>query len=131
MKKKTREINIEEKKYVYVINQKYQQGVSEISLSISLKGLKNMTCTFNFCTWDDPISGSPLLVGVHLKNVLSGDTESFNLHYPRTVKRFILYGLGNGWNEKSRIEFNDGLEILSNMGYEVLWLKPGRDSCVN
>ncbi|MGY4760339.1 hypothetical protein ACVNS2_12210 [Paenibacillus caseinilyticus] len=131
MKKKTREINVEEKKYVYVINQKDHQGISEISLSISLKGLKNMACTFNFCTWDDPISGSPLLVGVRLKNLFTNDMESFNLHYPRTVKRFILYGLGNGWNGTSRIELNDGLGILSNMGYDVIWLMPGRNSGVN
>ncbi len=104
---------------------------AKFSLSISLKGLKSMTCTFNLCTWDDPISGSPLLVRVLLKNLFKGDMESFNLHYPRTVKRFILYGLGNGWNGTNRIEFKDGLGILSNMGYDVTWLMPGRNSGVN
>lgn len=125
MKKKTREINVDVRSYVYVINQKYYQGVCEITLSISLKGLKNMTCSFHFCTWDDPISGSPLLVGVPLKKGTSSDIESFNLHYPKIVKQFVLYGLGNGWNGANRIEFNDGLAILSNLGYDVLWLKPG------
>ncbi|WP_379140983.1 hypothetical protein [Paenibacillus sp. sgz500992] len=125
MKKSTREINVRDKKYVYVIKQKYHQGACQITLSISLKELKNITCSFHFCTWDDPISGSPLLVGVHLKKITSGDIEGFNLHYPGIVKQFVLYGLENGWNGSNRIEFNDGLEILSNMGYDVLWLKPG------
>ncbi|WP_145950294.1 hypothetical protein [Paenibacillus sp. Y412MC10] len=124
MKKKTRKINVGEKEYLYVINQKYHQGVSEVSLSISLKGLKNITCSFRFCTWDDPITGSPLFVGFPLKKMASGNIENFNLHYPRTVKHFILYGLENGWNGANRIEFNDGLEILSKLGYDVLPLKP-------
>lgn len=128
MKKKIREINIGEIEYVYVINQKYHQAVSEITLSIALKGLKNITCSFSFCTWDDPITGSPLLVGVPLKKIASGNIENFNLHYPKIVKQFVLYGLENGWNGANRIEFNDGLEILSKLGYDILQLKPGLPS---
>lgn len=124
MKKKTREINVGEKKYIYVINQKHLHDISEISLTISLKGLKNITCSFHFCTWDDPVSGSTLFVGVPLKKIASGNIEHFNLHYPRTDKQFILYALENGWNGANRIEFNDGLEILSKLGYDVLSLKP-------
>ncbi|NQX57954.1 hypothetical protein [Paenibacillus qinlingensis] len=123
MKKKTREINVGEKEYVYVINEKYHQGVSEISLSISLKGLKNIICSFRFCTWEDHM-GSPLCVGVPLKKIASGKFEIFNLHNPRTVKQFVMYGLENGWNGANRIEFNNGLEILSNLGYDVSPLKP-------
>ncbi|RXZ77637.1 hypothetical protein EBB07_30505 [Paenibacillaceae bacterium] len=123
MKKKTREINVGEYEYVYVINQKYHQGVSEVTLSISLKGRKNMTCSFRFCTWDDPIMGSPLLVGFPLKKLVSGTIEKFNLHSSRTVKHFVLYGLENGWNRTNRIEFNDGLVILRKLGYDVLPLK--------
>lgn len=125
MKKKTREIKVQDKNYVYVINQKYHQGVSKITLSVSLKGQKNVTCSFQFCTWDDPISGSPLLVGAHLKKTASDDIEDFNLNYPGVVKQFIVYSLENGWSGSNRIEFSDGLEILENMGYDVLWLKAG------
>ncbi|WP_240416779.1 hypothetical protein [Paenibacillus periandrae] len=124
MKKIIRKINVGEKEYVYVINKKYHQGVSEVSLSISLKKLKNMTCSFHFCTWDDPITGSPLLVGFPLKKTATGNIEKFNLYYPRIVKYFILYGLENGWNGANRIVFNDGLEILSKLEYDVLPLKP-------
>ncbi|WP_199615315.1 hypothetical protein [Paenibacillus alkalitolerans] len=124
MKKKTRNIIVGDKEYVYVINQKYNQHVSYISLSISLKGLKNITCSFHFCTWDDPVTGSPLLVGVPLKNIATRNIENFNLHYPRTVRQFVVYGLENGWNGVNRIEFNDGLQIISKLGYDVSWLKP-------
>ncbi|MDY7992390.1 hypothetical protein UY286_15445 [Paenibacillus polymyxa] len=50
MKKKTRKIIVGEKEYLYVINQKYNQHLSNISLKISLKSLKNLTCTFLFYT---------------------------------------------------------------------------------
>jgi hypothetical protein len=59
MKKKTRIINVGDKEYVYVINNIYNQGVSNICLSISLQGMKNQACSFHFCTWEDPITGSP------------------------------------------------------------------------
>ncbi|MFF2484611.1 hypothetical protein [Paenibacillus sp. NPDC058071] len=124
MKKKIRTINVGEKKYVFMINNKYNHGANEVSLSVSVKELKNKTCSFHFHTWDDPITGSPLLVGFHLKKKATGNIENFNLHYPRIVKHFILYGLENGWNGANRIVFNDGLEILSELGYDVLPLKP-------
>ncbi|GGG59375.1 hypothetical protein [Paenibacillus radicis (ex Gao et al. 2016)] len=124
MKKKIRKINVGEQQYVFVINHKYNQGVSEVSLSISLKKLKNKTCSFYFFTWDDSIIGSPLLVGFPLKEITTGNIVNFNLHYPRIVKQFILYGLGTGWNGATRIVFNNGLEILSELGYDIAPLKP-------
>ncbi|MFW5438674.1 hypothetical protein [Paenibacillus apiarius] len=68
MKKKTREIVVCGKEFSYVINQKYNHNSSNISLKISQRGFKKFTCTFLFCTWEDPVTGSPLLVGVALKN---------------------------------------------------------------
>ncbi|NOU70292.1 hypothetical protein GC098_02370 [Paenibacillus sp. LMG 31458] len=124
MKKKTRRIIVGEKEYLYLIKQEYRQNSSNISLKIFLKGLKNLTCTFLFCTWDDPITGSPLLVGVDLKNKETNNTENYNLHYPRTIRDFILYGLENGWTGENIIEFQDGLYIISEMGYDISWLKP-------
>lgn len=124
MKKKTRKIIVGEKEYSYVINQNYKQNLSYISLKISLRGFKNLTCTFLFCTWDDSNTGSPLLVGVALKNKETNNIENYNLHYPRIIRVFILYGLENGWTGENIIEFQDGLEIISKMGYDVSWLKP-------
>ncbi len=105
MKKKTRKIIVGEKEYLYVINQEYKQNLSNISLKISLMGLKNLTCTFLFCTWDDSISGSPLLVGVALKNKETNNIENYNLHYPRNIRDFILFGLGKwlDWRKHYRI----------------------------
>ncbi|MNO14428.1 hypothetical protein D3C76_40710 [compost metagenome] len=116
---------IGEKEYFYVINQEYKQNSSYISLKVSLKGFKNSSCTFLICTWDDPIMGSPLLVGVDLKNKQTNITERYNLHYPRTIRSFILYGLENGWTGENNIVFQDGLYIISVMGYDVSWLKSG------
>ncbi|AJS59308.1 hypothetical protein [Paenibacillus sp. IHBB 10380] len=61
MKKKTRKIIVGEKEYIYVLNQKYNEKSSNITLKVSIKGLKKLTLTFFFCTWDDPNTGSPLL----------------------------------------------------------------------
>ncbi|KAF6630604.1 hypothetical protein H6F38_14350 [Paenibacillus sp. EKM208P] len=123
MKKKTRKIYIGEKEYLYVINQKYHNGINEITLSISLKELKNTIISFHFCTYDDSIVGSPLLVGAPLKEIVTGNIENLNLHHPRVVRLFVLYGLENGWNELSRMEF-DGLKALYELGYDSSWLKP-------
>ncbi|BFH61855.1 hypothetical protein PAJ34TS1_24470 [Paenibacillus azoreducens] len=76
-----------------------------------------------FCTWDDPIAGSPLLTGVHLKNKETNDVVNYNLHYPKTIRNFILYGLNNGWTGHNIIEFQDGLEIMSKIGYDVSRIK--------
>ncbi|SMF87797.1 hypothetical protein SAMN05661091_3929 [Paenibacillus uliginis N3/975] len=124
MKKKTRNMIIDEKEYVYVLNQKYNEKRSHITLKVSLKDKKNLTLTFLFCTWDDPITGSPLLIGVDLKNKKTNKVETFNLHHPKTIKKFILYGLRNGWTGENIIEFQNGLEILSEMGYDIAWLTP-------
>lgn len=56
MKKKTREIIVNGKKYLYVINQKYYQEKSETILKITLENTKNVTCTFCFVTWEDTIT---------------------------------------------------------------------------
>lgn len=107
-----------------MLNQKYNEKSSNITLKASIKGLKNVTLTFFFCTWDDPISGCPLLVGVVLKNKETNIVENFNLHHPKTIKNFILYGLRNGWTGENLIEFKDGLDIISEWGYNVAWLRP-------
>ncbi|UNK20300.1 hypothetical protein MNQ98_09925 [Paenibacillus sp. N3/727] len=78
MKKKTRRMIIDKKEYVYVLNQKYNEKRSHIMLKVSLKDKKNLTLTFFFSTWDDPVTGSPLLVGVDLKNNETNIVETFN-----------------------------------------------------
>ncbi|MEK8133084.1 hypothetical protein WMW72_34985 [Paenibacillus filicis] len=124
MKKKTRKIIVNEKEYLYLINSRYHQHISRITLKISLKGAKSLTCTYLFDTWDDPITGSPLLVGVSLKNLETNNIENFNLHYPKTIREFVLYSLKNGWSGENVIEFKNGLEIISEMGYDISALKP-------
>ncbi|MHA2855490.1 hypothetical protein ACXZ7E_15950 [Paenibacillus lautus] len=123
MKKKTREIIVNGKKYLYVINQKYYQEKSEIILKITLENTKNITCTFRFVTWEDAITGSPLLMGISLKKRDVEEIEIFNLYHPRQIMKFINNAIDNGWNGESVVEF-DGLDIMSQLGFEVLWLKP-------
>ncbi|QMV40067.1 hypothetical protein [Cohnella cholangitidis] len=123
MKKKTREISIDGKKYTYVINQKYIQNKSHITLKISLKDLRNSACIYRFITWEDAIAGSPLIVGVAIRKRDTDGIVNFNLHHPKQIYRFIVFALDNGWNGESVMEF-DGLDIMSKLGFEVLWLKP-------
>ncbi|AZK45177.1 hypothetical protein [Paenibacillus lentus] len=126
MKKKTREIFINGRKYSYVINIKYIQHKSQITLRISVEGSRNNTCTYRFVTWDDAIAGCPLLVGVTIKIKETNEITKFNLHHPKQISRFILFALDNGWNGESTMEYHDGLEIMSRMGFDVEWLRPGR-----
>lgn len=125
MKRKKRKINVGGLEYVYVINNEYKQHTSNISLKVSLRDSKNLTCTFLICTWDDLIQGSPLLVGVDLNNKKTNITEKYILHHPRAVRDFIVYGLENGWKGGNVIVFQDGLHIISELGYDVSWLRPG------
>ncbi|CAH1194270.1 hypothetical protein PAECIP111892_01525 [Paenibacillus auburnensis] len=124
MKRKTRKISVGGTEYIYVINHAYKKHTSNISLKVSLRDSRNLTCTFQFCTWDDLILGSPILVGVDLNNKQINITEKYNLHHPRTVRDFIVYGLENGWTGDNVIVFQDGLDIISELGYDVLWLRP-------
>lgn len=123
MRKKTRVIKICEKEYTYVINQKYSQQKSIISIKIALKDFKKYTCTFKFCTWDNPIAGNPLLTGAALKNRERNHIENVNLHRPKWIKELTQYALDYGWTGENCIEFPDGLDILDRMGYDVDWLR--------
>lgn len=110
----------------YVLQQKYNENQSHITLKISLPCNRNAALTFRFCTWDDPIVGSPLYTGVDLLNRESRRVERMNLHHPATIEQFISYGVRKGWTGDTAIEFQNGLNIMAEMGYDVAWLRPGR-----
>lgn len=122
MKKKTREIIVREKEYVYVLTSKYSNGESLVRLNISSKEDKQFTCTFIFSTWDHPIAGSPLLTGVDLRNKKTNNTERFNLHHPKRTKELIIYALDHGWTGETSIEYPNGLDILDQMGFDTEFL---------
>ncbi|MBD3918950.1 hypothetical protein H8B09_09315 [Paenibacillus sp. PR3] len=92
-------------------------------MNISPKELKNNICSFLFDTWDDPIAGSPLFVGISLNELGSGHLDTINLQHPRLVRQFIMYALDHGWTGAQRITFPDGLEVIQRLGYDVSLLK--------
>jgi len=122
MKKKTREIIVREKDYVYSLTSKYSNGESLVRLKISLKESKRLACTFKFSTWDHPIVGSPLLTGVDLRNKKTNNTERFNLHHPKRINELIKYALDHGWTGETSIEYPNGLDILDQMGFDTEFL---------
>lgn len=118
---KLRKIIVEDEVYLYVMkgNIDFSSQVSTLSLKIFLSDYKQTPLFVNFVTWDDPIIGHPLNFGFPLFKSLTGEKEVVNLNRPKYVRACILFGLEKGWNGKNKLEPLDGLEILSNLGYDV------------
>ncbi|WP_054941294.1 hypothetical protein [Paenibacillus ihuae] len=49
----------------------------------------------------------------------------------RAVRDFIVYGLENGWTGDNVIVFQDGLDILGELGYDVSWLRPDKGQAID
>jgi hypothetical protein len=64
-----------------------------------------------------------LLVGVSLQHAALGSAQAFNLHAPHIVRQFVLFALDNGWTGEQALMFDDGLEVLHELGYDVSGLK--------
>jgi hypothetical protein len=124
MKKKIRDIIVSGKEYSYVLNRRYTKKSCNISIKISQKENKKHTCTFFINTIDDPITGSPLLVGVALRNDETNQVEKYNLHHPKVIREFIMYGTEHGWTGENIMEFRDGLDVISKKGLDIEWLRP-------
>jgi hypothetical protein len=82
-----------------------------------------------FLTWDDPIAGNPLYSGFPLKHQ---DDKSVvvNLNIPKFAVELIRYGISHGWNPEENdrgVRFSDGLQVLTNLGFDVSVITPYRE----
>jgi hypothetical protein len=67
---------------------------------------------------------APLQSGIPLFNSKTNESVPVNLNEPKYIREFILFGLKNGWTGINNLPTQDGLQYLTEMGFEVGHLPP-------
>lgn len=75
-------------------------------------------------TVNDYVMGQPLKSGVKLFNKIKNTEEVVNLNEPKYIKELIVLGLKDGWSETNLIIIKNGLNYLSELGFQTDQLKP-------
>ena len=121
MKNKLRKIIINERVYLYSINDRYhsERYANTLTVKIYLSGQKQTPLVIEFATIDDPIMGQPLKTGVKLVNKITKATDTVNLNEPKYIRELILMGQQKGWSGRNKMEKQNGLEYLDILGYET------------
>ncbi|CAM4006720.1 phosphotransferase family protein [Saccharibacillus endophyticus] len=120
----TRKITVQDQEYRYALRNRYENGKNFVSLKIFEARRRDGGCEFRFRTWDDPVSGSPLMVGVDLTRKTDEGVERWNMHHPARVRDLLLYALEQGWNGRHAQIFSDGVAVLNRLGWEADCLRP-------
>ncbi|HWK07809.1 MAG TPA: hypothetical protein VNS58_29460 [Puia sp.] len=126
MKNKLRSIKIDISEYLYTVTNKYHSGpkTNMLTIKIYLSGQKKTPLILDFLTLDDFHIGQPLNSGVILTNTKTNTTTTVNINEPKYIREFILKGLKNGWTGSNNLGVQNGLEYLTDLGFEVSNLKP-------
>lgn len=123
MKKKLRQINVDNKVYLYSVRKRYnfESNTYHLKVKIFLNGRKNTPLIINF---DDNLLGQLLNVGVLLLHKQTHEIVKINLNEPQYIKDLILLGQQKGWTGENNLGVQDGCEYLVNLGYELKVIKP-------
>jgi hypothetical protein len=126
MKIDLRRIMIDHAEYLYYINTQYNKAAETnlLTLRIFLNGQKQTPLIIEFLTLDDHIMGQPLNVGITLINKKDDLPVKVNINEPKWIRELILLGLKNGWTGTNKIEKQDGLKYLTDLGFDVTNLLP-------
>jgi len=128
MKNKLRKITIEDLVYLYSVTDKYHLGTETNTLTVKvfLDGLKQTPLIIEFLTIDHYYMGQILKSGVKLTNIIKNTDDNVNINEPKYIKELILQGRKNGWTGTNKIEKQDGLKYLKELGYETDILLPNK-----
>ncbi|MDM1556832.1 hypothetical protein PYS58_11395 [Chryseobacterium indologenes] len=126
MKNKLRKITVEHEKYLYLVTDKYHPGAetNTLTVKIFLSGEKQTPLIIDFLTFEHYFMGQPLKSGISLMNVVTDSLENVNINEPKYIQKLIVKGIEKGWNGKNKMEKQNGLDYLSELGYEIDSLKP-------
>lgn len=125
MKNKLRKITVDNNEYLYLIRFDYYSiGANQLTLTIFLNGHKRTPLVLDFLTLDDYHLGQPLNVGVQLLNVKTNEPVQVNIHEPKYIREFILLAIKNGWTGINKIDNQNGLDYLTEMGFDVSPIQP-------
>ncbi|MBT2620841.1 hypothetical protein [Chryseobacterium sp. ISL-6] len=126
MKNKLRKITIEDVVYLYSVTDKYHLGTETNTLTVKvfLDRQKQTPLIIEFLTVDHYYMGQILKSGVKLTNILKSTDDLVNMNEPKYIRELILQGRKNGWTGTNKIEKQNGLNYLTELGYETDILLP-------
>lgn len=126
MKNKLRKITIDNSKYLWLVTGKYhsETETNTLTLKVFLEGYKQSPLLIEFLTLDHYYVGQVLNSGISLINKKTNSTDVVNINEPGFVRKLILKGIKAGWTGMSKIDKQDGLQYLEELGYDTLALHP-------
>ncbi len=126
MKSKLRKISIENLEYLYSASNKYnlENQTNTLTVRIYLSGYKQTPLVVDFLTIDNYYMGQLLNSGISLANKLTNMAATVNINEPKYIRELILQGQKNGWTGNNKMEKQNGLNYLTELGYDAEVLKP-------
>ncbi|WP_099768470.1 hypothetical protein [Chryseobacterium sp. 52] len=126
MKNKLRKIMIDDFEYLYSVTDKYHLGTNTNTLTVKvfLNGYQQTPLIISFLTLDHYYMGQILKSGITLTNRIKKTEENVNINEPKYIRELILLGQKNGWTGTHKIEKQNGLNYLTELGYETDILLP-------
>lgn len=123
MKTKFRKITVNDREYLYIKRDDYVYG-TYLDITIYLKGYQRTPLMVRFHTIKDSfIDLQPPHSGITLFNSKTNESILVNLNEPKYIREFILLGIKNGWTGTNNLPRQNGLQYLTEMGFEVDHLK--------
>ena len=121
MKNKLRKIIIDNSKYLYTVTDKYhpETETNTLTLKVFLEGYKQSPLIIDFLTADDYYMGQVLKSGVSLENKKTNSTDIININEPGLIRKLILQGIKNDWTGITKIDKQNGLIYLVELGYDA------------
>lgn len=128
MKKKFRRLVIDAQTYLWRFSPGYQATGNPANpwrcydiFTAHLFQVKSSPLQVHFLTWEDPVVGGPLRVGlpINLEELGTG-AAGLNLHTPGNAARIIRLALQGGWTPEQRnssFVIKDGVQWLK--GYQL------------
>lgn len=128
MRSPLRKITINSVLYLYRVNNKYEgRDKSSVTVKAFLAGQKQTPVTIYFLTRDHIYLGNPLNSGIYLPNIPDNTADLVNIHEPQYIREFLLLALKKGWTGNNKIDIQNGLEYLEELGYDITDLLPFPD----
>ncbi|WFB69854.1 MULTISPECIES: hypothetical protein [unclassified Chryseobacterium] len=126
MKNKLRKITVNAVEYLYLVADQYyfESKTNTLTVKVFLNGQKQTPLIIKFMTVNDYVMGQPLKSGVKLFNKIKNTEEVVNLNEPKYIKELIVLGLKDGWSGTNLITIKNGLNYLSELGFQTDQLKP-------
>lgn len=126
MKTKLRKITIDNLEYLYSVSDQYIPGTetNALTVKIFLSGQKQTPLVIEFLTLDHYYMGQILKSGISLTNKIKNTVDHVNMNEPKYIRELILLGRQNGWIGTNKMEKQNGLIYLIELGYDTDILLP-------